>query len=80
MFDILGNAENTEYYDELAGHVEMLNMVFNDVDGYVQLEEQGSTKTSNALMSPGRDRPLTELEQTQKALDRLHGKIGTSHL
>ena len=44
MFDILGNADNTEYYDELAGHVEMLNMVFNDVDGYVQLEEQGSTK------------------------------------
>lgn len=80
IFDILGNAEQAGYYEDLASYIQILNVVLNDIDGYAQIEEseKSNQPVASLMASPGQDKPLTELEQIKSSLDRLHGKISTS--
>lgn len=80
IFDIAGNSSKPDCFEELASHVEILNVALNDIDSYVLEEKaQGDDYPAfNHYGSPGKaaERPPTELEQVKSLLDRLHGKIG----
>ncbi|CCM03592.1 uncharacterized protein FIBRA_05729 [Fibroporia radiculosa] len=86
LFDIIGNLETVNYYDDLVCHIDILSKVLNDVEAYVALEngirlEAASTEvaesesTSPQKGSSSREAPPTRLEQIKAVLDGLHGKI-----
>lgn len=78
IFDVMGNAREPTFYEDLAAHVEMLNVCFNDIDGYVLLDEQGKLlqPPPDVTMSPNKDKPATTLDRVCMVLQRLHGRIG----
>ena len=79
IFDIVGNNDKPTYYDDLAAHVEMLSVCFNNVGAYVLLDNQERQlqSVSDITASPSKDRAMTMLDRVQEALMGLHGKIGT---
>ena len=81
IFDIAGNSSKPDCFEDLASHVEILNVALNDIDGYDMAERmrRGKQPTRNPYGSPGKSlEQQTELEQVMGLLDRLHGKIGES--
>ncbi|OCH88872.1 hypothetical protein OBBRIDRAFT_888789 [Obba rivulosa] len=80
-FDILGNADKPDYYENLACYVELLSRTLTDIDEYVaeELAQDGEASmpesSSPSKMGLGKEKPPTPLEQIKTLLDRLHGKI-----
>jgi hypothetical protein len=60
-------------YDAMARYIDVLNVALSGIPEYVA-EELASPPSQSRKNAPG-DKPLTMLEQIQKALDLLHGKI-----
>ncbi|KAF7792294.1 hypothetical protein EIP86_003330 [Pleurotus ostreatoroseus] len=80
IFDIAGNSSKPDCFEDLASHVEILNVALNDIDGYDMAErvKRGKQPARNPYGSPGKSlEKQTELEQVMSLLDRLHGKIGS---
>ncbi|KAJ3553007.1 hypothetical protein NM688_g3850 [Phlebia brevispora] len=81
VFDIPGNSEEENYFEDLASYVEILSYCLNDIDKYAQdereKEKSDGLAVTSSYASPGKsvEKPLTELEQLKHSLDRLHGKI-----
>ncbi|PSR81148.1 hypothetical protein PHLCEN_2v6483 [Hermanssonia centrifuga] len=81
LFDITGNSDKADYYDELGCHVDILNLALNDVDAYV-VEEKSKEENLQVSRpsSPTKAKSQeTELQQIKSFLQELHGKIGTSN-
>lgn len=87
LFDIQGNSDKDDYYDNLACHVEALSKALTGIDEYVALEKEAarseaaasppSSQSSESGKKAGRE-TATPLEQVKTVLDILHGKIGMS--
>lgn len=73
-FDVVGNAQEDDYFDNLHCHIHILNVVLNDVPSYTRAE----TRQPPQDVTPGGEKPQTELQRLKHCLDVLHGKIGTS--
>ncbi|OSX66353.1 hypothetical protein POSPLADRAFT_1053004 [Postia placenta MAD-698-R-SB12] len=84
LFDIQGNSDKDDYYDNLACHVEVLSKALTGIDEYVALEKEAarseaaasppSSQSSESGKKAGRE-TATPLEQVKTVLDVLHGKI-----
>ena len=78
LFDVVGGAEEDDYFDNLLHYVTVLSAALSDVPAYVTEER----KTSGFKQANGRssssEKPETELQQIRHCLDAIHGKIGTS--
>lgn len=78
IFDILGNSDKEEYYDELLCYIEILSAALTDIERYTQKEKsanRGAARTS-ILDSPSKMRERSDLDMLKRLLDLLHGKIG----
>ncbi|KZT72056.1 hypothetical protein DAEQUDRAFT_809331 [Daedalea quercina L-15889] len=83
IFDIQGNADKGDYYEDLSCYVDILSKALSDIPGYTALEKEATA--GHALMpSQGEEslrkgaageREPTHLEQIKMLLDSLHGKI-----
>ncbi|CAL1706939.1 unnamed protein product [Somion occarium] len=77
LFDIPGNSDKPEYYEELLCHVEILGVALTDIDGYVEEERAANRDAprSSILDSPSKIRERSDLETVTRQLDLLHGRI-----
>lgn len=79
IFDIQGNADNDNYYEELSCYLDILAKVLTDIEGYVLLEKQQNGEQASPVKdrgSPMKEKLATALEQIRTLLDGLHGTIG----
>ncbi|KZT11044.1 uncharacterized protein LAESUDRAFT_755664 [Laetiporus sulphureus 93-53] len=78
IFDIQGNADNDDYYEDLVCYLDILGKALTDIEGYILLEKQQRSEQDSPVKdrgSPTKERPATPLEQIRISLDSLHGKI-----
>ncbi len=81
------NAEREDFCELLECHVELLEVVLFDVEGYVREEKVQPSSSSlvrsgsgsgSVVGSPEKERPQSELEVIVELLEKMHGKISTS--
>lgn len=81
MFDLHGNADKTDYYEDLSCAITILGKVLTGIDEYISDEmrnsrlEASSPKKGETLESIPKKSSDT-LEQIKKTLELIHGKIG----
>lgn len=79
MFDLYGNADKVDYYEDLSCAIAILSKVLTDIDGYVSSEMQSSRPDASSLEkteTAHKEKPNDILEQIKNCLDVIHGKIG----
>ncbi|OBZ68299.1 hypothetical protein A0H81_11863 [Grifola frondosa] len=69
LFDIQGNSDKDDFYEDLACYLSLLAKVLTDIDDYVADEKNAPRGEAT------REKPPTPLEQIKMLLDELHGKI-----
>ncbi|KAH9930387.1 hypothetical protein B0H21DRAFT_106737 [Amylocystis lapponica] len=77
IFDIPGNSDKDDYYEDLTCYVTILSMALTDIDGYVA-EEKAAPRAAEGTPTKDatpKEKPPQLLEQIRTLLDGLHGKI-----
>ncbi|TFY65182.1 hypothetical protein EVJ58_g2135 [Rhodofomes roseus] len=83
IFDIQGNTDKVDYYEDLCCHIDVLSKALTDVPGYTALEKEAMTGLTlpsiqgedSPKKSAAAEREPTHLEQIKMLLDSLHGRI-----
>lgn len=79
MFDVLGNAEKDNYFKELTYNMDIIDIIFNDVDAYAREDKVIARvpKSTDNSRPASPEKPTTELQQIAHLLEKVHGKICT---